>query len=181
MNTNTKKTLIIGIIILLLVINISALSTIFYHKKIRSKKIAEISNVQKDIRVRGMRRYIQEELNLSEEQFIQFRESHTAYMTSSQEIASELDIKRSEMMNEVANINPSSEKLDSIAYNIGTLHYELKKLTINHFMELKNICKEDQQEVLQKLFMHMINGSDRERMERKPREKNRNRHRKSRE
>ncbi|MFC2151914.1 Spy/CpxP family protein refolding chaperone [Bacteroidota bacterium] len=181
MNTKTKKTLLIGTIILLLVINISALSTIYYHKKIRSKKSAEISNVQKDARVRGMRRYIQEELNFSEEQYKQFREIHTEYMTSSQEIASELNKKRSEMMNEVAKLNPSSKKLDQIAKDIGEMHYELKKLTIKHFIELKNICNDDQQEALQKMFMHMLNGRDHDRMDRQPREKNRNKHRKSRE
>ena len=78
------------------------------------------------------------------------------------------------MMTEIAKKNPNPEILDNYAYEIGTLHYELKKQTINHFLELKKICNEEQQESLQKLFMQLLNDQDGFR--RNPRERGRNRH-----
>lgn len=174
MNTKTKKTLLISGILILVVINISALSTIYYQNKIRSKKMEEMRSEQKDMHMRGMRRYIQEELNLSEEQYIQFRDIHSAYMISSQEIARELNNRRHEMMYELANDIPNNDQLDQIASEIGNLHYQLKKLTIHHFLELKEICSDDQQEDLQKLFMKLINEQDHPKKDRRPRERGRN-------
>ena len=49
METKTKKTLLISSIILLVVINISALSTIYYHNKIQEKKFVEISKYAKSV------------------------------------------------------------------------------------------------------------------------------------
>jgi len=40
------------------------------------------------------------------------------------------------------------------------LHYELKKETINHFLELKDVCSSEQQDALEKLFMQMLQKED---------------------
>ena len=180
MNTKIKKTLLIGTIIILLVVNISALSTIIYNKKVRAKKQDEISNVQDGIRRQGMRRFLQEELNLSEEQFHEFQDINTNYSRDSRKIAFQMREKRYEMMKEIAKKNPNSENLDQIAQDIGSLHYELKKLTINHFTELKDICTEEQQKILHEMFIQMLSIQDGERMEREHRRKNRGNHEKHR-
>ncbi|HAF28415.1 MAG TPA: hypothetical protein DCG75_05140 [Bacteroidales bacterium] len=178
MNTKTKKSLLIGSIILLIVINISALSTIYYKSKILPKKNIELNKMKEEVHIRGMHRFIKEQLNLSESQFIKFQEISNINMTNSQKIMSKLNDKRLEMINEIAKKNPNTEILDRIAHEIGDLHYELKKSTINHFLQLKDICNEEQQEDLQKLFMHMIHDQDTDHrmMDRGPREKGRNRY-----
>lgn len=173
MNIKTKKTLLIGTIIILLVVNISALSTIIYNKKVRAKMEDEISNVQDGIRIQGMRRFLQEELNLSEEQFHKFKDINTNYNRDSRKIAFQMRKKRYEMMKEIAKKNPNFGNLDQIAQDIGSLHYELKKLTINHFIELKDVCDEEQQEILHKMFIQMLSIQDGERMEKKQRGNNR--------
>lgn len=177
MNTKTKKTLLIGVIIVLIVINLSALLTIYYRGKILPQKQPEINNIKQEVQIRGMHRFIREELNLSDDQFKEFQEVSKSNMMKSQEISTKLNNKRLEMMNEIAKINPNPEVLDAIASDIGKLHYELKKATISHFLELKEICTEDQQENLQKMFMQMIHEQDRDqnRMGKGPREKGRNR------
>jgi len=160
MNTKTKKTLLISSIIILLVVNISALSTILYNNKTRSNKLEEINKIQEEMRQQGMRKYFQDELNLDASQIEKFHSNFANYSEESRDIAYKLREKRHEMMIELANINPNQNKLDDIAKEIGSLHYELKKLTINHFIALKEICNEEQQINLQKMFIHMLSNQD---------------------
>ena len=175
MDTKTKKTLLISTIILLIVINVSALATIYYNSKIRTKKLAEMNNLKEEIQIRGMHRFIRDELKLSDEQFIQFKEVTITNMRKSHEIALELNKKRLDMINEIAKENPNPNTLDKIARDVGSLHYELKKTTISHFLELKEICNDDQLETLQKIFMQMIQKQDIRKMEKwSQRGKNRN-------
>lgn len=180
MNKQTKKILLSAFVIALVIINLSSLSTIYYHKKIRDKKIEEYKDKREQIHVGGMHRFIKEELNLDSLQFEQFREAYYKNMKETRNIAEKLNIYRHNMLSEIAKINPNQDKLDEISRNIGDLHYELKKLSISHFMELKDICNEEQQENLQKLFMHMMEDQDGNRNKMRNREgKNRNRNRNS--
>lgn len=173
MNTNTKKRLLIGTIIVLLIINISALSTMIYHNKLDHKRYEDVTHVQDEIRERGMRRYLQQELNLSEEQLAEFHKINTKFSSNTREITYQLSTKRHDMMNEIAKLNPNLNKLDQIADDIGELHYDLKRETIHHFLELKDICNDEQQRTLQKMFLQMLSHQDRERMERGPHGKGR--------
>lgn len=160
MKTITKKTLLISGIILLVFVNISAISTIFYHNKTQKEKFIEMERMREEVRVRGMRQFIGDELKLSTEQLNQFKELSRKNMISTHEINQKLNNYRSLMMNEIAKEIPNENTLDNIAKEIGALHYELKKNTIDHFLELKNICNDEQQKDLQKLFMRMINEQD---------------------
>lgn len=161
MNTQTKKQLITGLIIFLVVVNIAALSTIIYRNKIASPPINEdYVQLRQKVEEQGMYRFFRNELQLSEDQFKQFRDINHQNMLRSRDIVRQLHTKRVEMMEEVSKENPDKDKLDNISHEIGTLHYELKRNTYNHFLELKEICSEDQQEKLQHMFMRMIDDQD---------------------
>jgi hypothetical protein len=125
-------------------------------KKIRDKRIEEFKDKKEQMHIGGMHRFIKEELNLDSTQFEQFREANYKNMKESHNIAEKLNIYRHEMITEVAKENPNLDKLDELSRNIGNLHYELKKLSTSHFMELKDICNDKQQGNLQKLFMRMM-------------------------
>ena len=161
MNIKTKKTLLVLAITWLIVINISALVTMFYKNRIQPPP-PQASNNEffQDARVRGMYRFLKDELHLTDEQFSQFKEINRRNMINSHQIVSNLNNSRREMMIEIAKENPNRKKLDNIATEIGTLHYELKKTTIDHFLALKQICNEDQQQELQQLFMKLLNEQD---------------------
>ncbi len=175
MDTKTKKTLLTVTIIVLLMINISALITIFYNKNLRNKAFKAEQDLKTEMEIKGMNRFISEELNLSEEQFSQFQKVNQENMTKTHLIASKLNDKRREMINEIANKNPNLKNLDAIAKEIGELHYDLKRATIHHFLELKDICNEDQQENLNRLFFKMIYDSEFDHARRGRRGKNRGR------
>ncbi len=181
MNKQTKKIILSALIIILIIINLSSLSTIYYHKRIRDKKIEEFNDKKKQLHIGGIHRFIKEELKLDSLQFEQFREAYYKNMRESHNIAEKLNIYRYDMITEVAKINPNERELDKISRNIGDLHYELKKLSINHFMELKEICNEEQQENLQKLFMRMMEDQDsgRNKMRNRDGRRGRNRNRNS--
>lgn len=179
MNSKVKKQLLVITIIFLIVINITALITIFYNSTIKSKKRDEAELIKEQRQIRGMRYYFKNELKLSEKQFEEFQQINIEISKLSQEIAQKLHEKRILMLKELAKENPDLKKLNNLANEIGELHYELKNNTIKHFLELKNICNEDQQEVLQQIFMQMINEQDkgryRERNMRREKGANRNR------
>ncbi len=180
MNKQTKKILLSSVVIILIIINLSSLSTIYYQKKIRDRKIEEFKNKKEQMHIGGMHRFIKEELNLDSLQFEQFREAYYKNMRESHNIAEKLNIYRHDMLSEIAKVNPNQDKLDKLSRNIGNLHYELKKLSISHFMELKEICNKEQQEDLQKLFMRMMEDQDGSRNKMRNREgKNRKRNRNS--
>lgn len=174
MNISNKRRLLIGVIIVLLVINITALATFIYNNNVKQKKDNEIRQMQEQIEVSGMHRYLREELNLTEEQFVLFKELSKEGFDKSKSIAYQLDEKRIEFFDELTKENADEKKLDEIAREIGDLHYNLKKETINHYFELKEICTAEQQKVLGKLFMQMIQKDDHRHMERRG-YKNRNR------
>jgi hypothetical protein len=160
MNSNIKKQVLIGVIILLVIINLSALITIIFHNKQENNQLTQEEFIREDPRQKGMNYYLRDELNLSNEQFDSFQNINKQYFKESKDIASNLHNKRILMLEEIANKDPNLKNLDQIAKEIGDLHYELKLNTIDHFLALKSICNEEQQILLQDFFMKMIDNQD---------------------
>ncbi|MEE4198369.1 MAG: periplasmic heavy metal sensor [Bacteroidales bacterium] len=179
MNTVTKKHLIIGLIIFLVVVNIAALSTILYRNRNLPQPVdQDYIQFRQRVEEQGMYRFFRDELQLTPEQFNRFREMNEKNRTASRRIARELHIQRVAMVEEISKENPDPGKLDSIAHEIGKLHYELKRNTFEHFLALKAICNEEQQEKLQHMYMRMIDdqgfGQRPGRMNRHPERRGRN-------
>jgi len=175
MDTTNKKRLLVTIIILLLVINISALATIIYTNNIKQKRFDDIRKTKEQVEFAGMHRFLKEELKLDEEQFQIFKETGRRNFKQNREIALKLDEKRLEFIDELTREIPDESTLDEIAQEIGDLHYQLKKNTIKHYFELKEICNPEQQKVMEKLFMQMIQKEGERPMDRNERMRNKGR------
>ncbi|MCG8410957.1 MAG: hypothetical protein MI739_06715 [Bacteroidales bacterium] len=154
-NLSKKRILIIGIIALL-IINISALATIYYNNKVKVRKENQVYIQRQKMREVGMYNYFRNELNLSDQQFLSFKQINRNYSIATREIKDELNKYRHLFIVEISKQNPNTASIDSVSYRIGHLHYELKLLTSEHFLELKKLCSPEQEESLQKLFMLMI-------------------------
>jgi hypothetical protein len=176
MNSINKKRLLIILITLLVIINVSALSTIYYNSKIKVKKIDKINIQKEEIRRSGMYDYFRNELKLSDEQFNAFKNINREYAVKTRNKSDELNNYRHLLIDEIANKDPNLKNIDSISRQIGNLHYELKLLTSDHFLGLKEICNEEQQEVLKKLFIRMISVQDKEPRRNSHRRENQEKH-----
>lgn len=160
MNSRIKKQLLIGTIVILIIINISALVTIILHNRFERNQYSEKVFQDNNPKQQGMNYFLRNELKLNNEQFDSFQTINRTYFEKSRNIAIKLHENRILMIEEIANKNPNIEKLDQIAREIGNLHYELKNNTINHFLELKSVCNEEQQVLLQQFFFRLIDEQE---------------------
>ena len=152
MNYFNKKRITIWVIVILAVLNIAAISTITYHI-VSNKKLVE---VVMDLPRRNMNFLVGKELNLNDEQQVQFVQFKHEYAQASKAILERLRERRIEMLEELSKDESDVERLDEIAEEIGNLHAELKRKTIIHFLDMKKVCNPDQMKQLNVLFHDMI-------------------------
>lgn len=151
----TKKRLIVAGIIFLVAINLAALTTMLARQRQQAETI-ERQNMADSLRRAKANRFIRDELQLSPQQFEQFRALSRENFQQSRPLLDQMEIKRAEMLEELAKPKPDHEKLDQIALEIGNLHTELKKNTIDHFLQLKTVCTPAQQQGLNALFREIL-------------------------
>ena len=104
---------------------------------------------------RGFEYFIRRRLQLDQEQFEKFRVLHRENMESMKEVTGELGQKRDSLMMELTRKDPDSSKMYRLAREIGNFHTQLKENTIDHFTKIKDICRPDQKDELNKMIMEM--------------------------
>jgi Spy/CpxP family protein refolding chaperone len=114
-------------------------------------------------------RFIANELNLTKDQEVQFKELRQQYSRQSQESREALGDHYKQIMIELGSPEPNEQLLDSLAKQVGILHIDQQRATINHFLSLRKICSFDQYEKLQELFIRMRNREQMGRREGSPR------------
>lgn len=148
MNYFNKKNLVIISIAVLLIVNIAAISTVLF----LTYKRPSVPRTQ----VRESIRTAQKKLNLSKEQKNAFGVFQKDYQLETKSIFIEMHKKRVMMMDEFQKENPDSMLLYNLAEKAGELHKELKVLTINHLLDLKGMCNEEQFRYLEGMFRQKI-------------------------
>ena len=156
---NTKT--LINIIVFLVVLNLSTIGTIIYH--IYSSKEEEGNEVvveQVDVPDRGLGRFFRQQLNLTSEQHVRFRNFRREFHAKANKVTNELQEKRDEFMNELGKEQSDIERLHELSKEIGELHAELKHLTFEYYLQMKNICDKEQQQKLYIIFRSMMNSGE---------------------
>ena len=153
MNYFNKNKIAIWVIIILAVLNIAVITTIVYHIFSDEKIVRVVVDPPKR---KNMGHFVRNELNLSNEQQLEFKKFREEYFHETEKIRKKLKDKRIEMLDELAMNKSNEEKLNNIAEEIGDLHTELKKETIIHFLKMKNVCNADQRKKLNLLFRDMM-------------------------
>jgi len=156
----TKYRILIWLIIILLVVNISAITTIFLGPGLRDKKDARLFHRRTEMRMHHDGRFFEKSLNLSEEQHLQFKASRHKFFTEAKKIADQMHNKRVEFIDELSSVKPDTIKLQELANEIGMLHSKLKYQTYKHYLEMKNICTKEQEEKLTRIFKSMLYDED---------------------
>ena len=135
--------------IFLLAINISAFVTILYF----NKQAIQDDNDDKF----NSDEFLKKELNLTEEQYKTISSLDAKIFRTYQVLLDKQCEANFKMLNELSSEEPSQERLDSIAKKMGKLHTALKRQTIKHFINIKNICDENQTLLLDQLLMDIMN------------------------
>ncbi len=154
MNYFTKKRVVIWVVVILVVLNVSALITILYERNINCGPVS-IKETEENQRFREINGFMREDLNLSPSQTNKVYRLRRENYVNSNKILQELDQKRKDMLAELQKEQPDQQKLDEIATDIGNLHKNLKLETIQYFLKLKDIIGPEQQIKLNRLFRDM--------------------------
>ncbi|MCK5730602.1 MAG: hypothetical protein KAH68_05980, partial [Draconibacterium sp.] len=105
-------------------------------------------------------RFFREQLNLGQDQMDIFRELNRDYNKTAWQVTHQLETLRAEMVRELGKENPSEKKLDSISKQIGELHTNLKKETIDYYTQMKVVCNDEQKVKLNEIFISMLKKKD---------------------
>lgn len=153
----TQSRILIWLIVILVIINISAIITVFYNIKSRND-FSERNKLPtgKEYSHQHRGRSFKSCMNLNEEQHRHFREAKQKFFMEATKISDQMHKKRIEFINEMASDSPDTIKIKEIAGEIGSLHAELKYQTYKHYIEMKSVCTIEQEEKLMYLFKSML-------------------------
>jgi hypothetical protein len=160
MISKNKYRILIWVIIILLATNLSTVFSFIYHR-ISEEKMVEQSEEQEFIVPEQQRaRFFREQMGLQPNQVIVFRELNRDFNRTAWQINNQLSLLRINMIQELGSKNPDKEKLANIAENIGKLHTELKNVTIQYYLSMKENCTEEQEEKLYAIFMSILKNDE---------------------
>lgn len=160
MNYFTKNRILIWIVIAAFAINISAIVTILYHVNNGKCRIenADFRHKKHDV--------FKKDLNLSPEQETQFMEMKKASRAAVEPIVMKMKEQRKNLMNVLFEKTPDTLNIKQISNEIQQSQTLLLQHTIKHYLDLKKILKEDQQEKLNFLYQDLF-GCDKMEMGKK--------------
>jgi len=146
-------------IAVLMVMNITTLLTILYNRNqfAKTDSVSSSGQVQSEnssIQYSG--RFFRDQLNLNRSQMDKFVEFNPEFRQQARNININLERMRHQMLMEMAAKNSDNSKLNALSDSIGYLHADLKKLTYKYFLDIKNICDQEQQKKLEQLFGEMF-------------------------
>jgi len=150
-----KKNLVILFLVLLTIINVSALATIAYHRWHSRRPFPPMLRPDRHMD------FIKQELNLNEEQVKEFESQAKRFKQETKPILYSLKAKRKDLMDEIAAEEPNEDRLDKLTEEIGALQAALQKKTIVHLLEEKSLLTPEQQ---QKFFSLLRERGDHARM-----------------
>ena len=167
-NSNTGLILLIAI---LLATNIATIATVFHNnRKTESTDNEEITTNNNEQTSNGLEKrqrkfgnYMSDKLKLDDEQNNKFSLLRIEFHEKAEIVSKEIKEKRRLLYVELAKEETDLESLNKIADEIGLLHAELKKLSVNHYISMKEICSPKQQEELYKMFKAMFEKEDKNR------------------
>ncbi|MCF8297231.1 MAG: hypothetical protein K9J13_06785 [Saprospiraceae bacterium] len=100
--------------------------------------------------------FIQEELNLTDEQLSQFDKMRKTHMEKSKKTRDIIIEKHNILYDEITKENPDSLIVNSMLEDIGKLHVELYTNNIKHYKDLRKICQGEQIENLNEFYKDIM-------------------------
>lgn len=159
MVTRNTYRILIWVIVILAATTLSMGISFWYHNQ-HHKKAVEKQEQQIEMPSEQRTRFFREQLSLRQDQMDTFRELNRDYNRSARRISDQLETLRITMVEEMGKTNPSEKNLNSISDSIGKLHTDLKKVTIQYYLDMKAICDADQQLKLNEVFLSVSKSNE---------------------
>lgn len=140
--------------IFLLIINLSAFTTFLLMNR-EEEPAPEITDNKFNSDI-----FLKESLELSNEQYNKLKKLDAQVFRSYQALLDMQCETHFNLLDELLLEAPSLQKLDSISLKIGRLHGSIKKQTIKHFSNIRSVCNEEQEELLDQLLVDMMGVGD---------------------
>ena len=167
MNILTKKRLLIGTIVILVVINISALSTLAFNKYQRTKNVEFNDNNEqyrydkRDMRQKAyhgrVKNFVKRELSLSNEQFEHYSILKDINLEKSDLLMQEIGNRKKLIFMEFCKESQDTIALNQMADEIGNLHAQMQKETLRHFQAVEKILTPEQLVGFKMMLCNMSN------------------------
>ncbi len=156
-----KRKLLTGLILFLIMTNIATILTVVLHinnphqntNKQKTNTVYPDTTVMQETQ---QVRYLSKKLGLTREQHNLFREMSWKYGRQARAISWEMSRLREDLLEEMDSETPDTPIMNSLSEQIGTKHVILKKLTVDHYLNLKSLCNEDQKRALYEEFRKII-------------------------
>ncbi len=158
MATKNTYRILIWVIVILAATNLSMGISFWYHKQQDKKATEEQQQVEMPSEQRT--RFFREQLNLQPDQVESFRELNRSYNRSARRISDQLTQLRIEMVEEMGEAEADTKKLHTISAEIGEMHKTLKDLTVDYYLDMKEVCNKNQQEKLKEIFLSMTESKE---------------------
>jgi Spy/CpxP family protein refolding chaperone len=146
MKTWIKRENILKAIIVLTVVNLVILmTTIFYTVR-----------PERTDRERRSENYIKEQLKLTDDQEADFEKLRENFRFEMQTLKKEMRRDSQLWREELSKENPNTDRLDSLALEMGVKDAKFRKLSYRHYMQMKEIIGPNQQEELKRMYRGMF-------------------------
>jgi len=150
-----SRQLLYFLVIFLLVINlVTVLSVVRYLKQHKNQTVEAVTG--EDVPGSHRTKFFSDELQLQDDQQILFRDLNRTFNQTANKIYRDLSHLRLDLVDELGHPEPDTLQLQSISRGIGELHTELKMLTTDFYLGLKEVCTPEQKDVLYGLFRNML-------------------------
>lgn len=153
---NKKYRIIKWINVFLLIINITAFITILflnYRSSVSTITDEDRNDFSSDL-------FLKKELNLTDEQYKEITSLDSKIFRIYQSLLDMQCEANFAIIDELTCETPSKIRLDSIANNIGRINAGIKRQTVKHFLNIRSICNEDQELLLDQLLVDMMQVGD---------------------
>ncbi|MBA4313519.1 MAG: hypothetical protein C0417_12920 [Chlorobiaceae bacterium] len=165
MDIFTKNRFTFWTIVILVILNISTISMLWFNQNSRIGDSPQLREPKQDQRTL---QFLQKELNLTDEQIHQYDQLRQAHGERTRPLVNDIRYSKKEMMDEIFNDEPDTIKAMQISDLIGKKQTELERITFKHFLDLKELCGKEQLGKLQGLMDEFFRRNPQQRQEGQP-------------
>jgi hypothetical protein len=151
----SKNTVLIWAVLFLLVLNASMVGTMLY-RNIRDSRATNKPRAPLHLHQRVPGVYLKDELGLSDEQFLRFRESRDHYQARVKDMNHRIGIVRRNYLRELMQKQSDTVHLKLTSDSIGMMHAALMEETGKYYHQILQLCQEDQVEKLNDFFIRAV-------------------------